>query len=236
MIKNSAVRVSDILTKIWENSGVKIEDGWKQALNVETLVEVFVGIEKIDKQLTIIENQYRDKNRNMGKLEQHIQEIRNFLNLPNLDVPIHAYTKTYFKEANIAAISVAEAIFDDADRENIIEQEKFDQMASMVDELMKEMEALEIDKKTKKLFLKVLHEMKMSFKFYEIDGVAAIEEALINLICKTKIIEKDPITDSFVKKIKAFIGYTGVTIAATVIEKATESLYDKVISGAIGLN
>lgn len=234
MIKNSAVRVSDILTKIWENSGVKIEDGWKQALNVDTLVEVFVGIEKIDKQLTIIENQYRDKNRNMGKLEQHIQEIRNFLNLPNLESPIHAYTKSYFKEANIAAIGVAEAIFDNTDRENIIEQEKLDQMATMLDDLMKEMDALELDKKTKKLFLKVLYEMKMSLKFYEIDGVSAIEEALINLICKTKIIEENPSIDSFVHKTKQFLKYAAVTIASTVIGKSTESLYDGVIKAAIG--
>jgi hypothetical protein len=84
MSKNSAIRVSDILTKIWENSAVKIEDGWKQALNVDTLVEVFVGIEKVDRQLTIIEKQYRDKNRGMGKLDKNIQEIRNFLNLPKL--------------------------------------------------------------------------------------------------------------------------------------------------------
>ena len=107
-------------------------------------------------------------------------------------------------------------------------------MASMVDELMKDMEALEIDKKTKKLFLKVLYEMKISLKFYEIDGVAAIEEALINLICKTKIIEKNPIAEPFVNKAKQFFGYVGETIASTVIGKATESLCDSVIKGAIG--
>jgi len=36
MIKNSAVRVSDILTKIWENSDVKIEEGWKQVLKSQS--------------------------------------------------------------------------------------------------------------------------------------------------------------------------------------------------------
>jgi hypothetical protein len=54
------------------------------SINVDTLVEVFVGIEKVDRQLTIIEKQYRDKNRGMGKLDKNIQEIRNFLNLPKL--------------------------------------------------------------------------------------------------------------------------------------------------------
>lgn len=228
MSKNSAIRVSDILTKIWENSAVRIEDGWKKALNVDTLVEVFVGIEKVDRQLTIIEKQYRDKNRGMGKLDKNIQEIRNFLNLPNLESPVHAYTKTYFKEANIVAIGVAEAIFDDIDGENTIEQEKLDKMASMVDELFKEIENLEIDKKTKKLFLNVLHEMKMSFKFYEIDGVATIEDAWINLICRTKQLESNIATDDFTNKAKKLIVFVGENIASTYIGSGINLLNESV--------
>lgn len=237
MTKNSANRVYDILTKIRMDPNQTILVSWKKALGVETLIDVYIGIGKIDAQLTAIEERYSEKRQATKLIVSAIQEIRAFLSYERIsDINISSFTNSALKDANIIIIGMAELIFDDEDRENIIEQEKFDQMASMVDELMKEMEALEIDKKTKKLFLKVLHEMKLSFKFYEIDGVVAIKEALINLICKTKILEENPIAKPFVNKIKNFLGYVGETIASTVIGKATESLYDKVISGVIGLN
>jgi hypothetical protein len=78
--------------------------------------------------------------------------------------------------------------------------------------------------------------MKMSLKFYEIEGVSAIKEALTNLICKTKIIENIPIAESFVSKAKHFSRYVRETIISTVIGKGMESLYDSAMKYAIGQN
>jgi hypothetical protein len=234
MIKNSAVRVHEILNKLKAYPNDSLASAWRKVLEVETLVDVFIGISKIDAQLMVIEERYREKERDTILIDSVIQEIRAFLSYERIDVSVSAFVNSALKDANISTIGMAELIFDNIDGENTIEQEKIDQISTIVDELMIEMEALEIDKKIKKLFLKVLYEMKISLKFYEIDGVASIEEALINLICKTKILEENSIANPFVNKIKNFLGYVGETIASTVIGKATESLYDSVIKGAIG--
>lgn len=234
MITNSALRISEILEKLISDTNRSIADAWKQVFDVQSIVEMYIGIGKVDEQLTLLENKFLEKQRNTERIAPVIQEIRLFLNYPNVDAQVSSFVSSHLKQANILAIGMAETIFELTDGENIIEQEKLDQISTMLDDLMKDMEVLEIDKKTKKLFLKVLHEMKISLKFYEIDGVSAIEESLINLICKIKVIEENAITGSFVSKAKQFLGYAVETIATAVIEKGTESLYDSVIKGAIG--
>lgn len=236
MIKNSAIRVADILAKMRAESNQSVMNGWKQALGVETLVDVFIGIGKINLQLNMIEERFNEKNRDTTRIAQPIQEIQEFLNLTNMDHSISSFVNSNLKEANILAIGIAETIFDDTDGENIIEQAKLDEISTMVDDLIAEIDNLDIDKQTKKLFIKVLHEMKMSLKFYEIEGVSSIKEALINLICKTKIIENNPVAESFVAKTKQFSNYVGKIIISTVIGKGTESLYDSVIKYVIGQN